>query len=717
MRQKTITILTITATSFVFIFSLISSKFSLNSIAAGQTLTTYTVDNTNTANPERGFYRNYYGVPALAELQTYKSNKTTLYRQIYDISSFIQQPLSTSFLAQINSDAAIFRQAGAKILLNFQYSNGGVIPNDAAKTIIVGHLEQLRPYLTSNSDVIAIFASSFIGDYGEFTISSNENISFVENKPYISSGFPTLQDLSNGAGRFVVNQNTREIVSKILDVLPKERSFAIRQPATKKQLVNSLEPLTDAEAFSKSDKARLGHQNDSLLGNEYEGATFIYSNTENLVGRNNEEDYYNKDAKYTPFIAEAEFFDNGASGQCVDALKLIKSRRISAINELFNIQTLNIWKTQGCYEEIAKKLGYRFILNSSDIPAQTNQNQAFNLKLKLQNDGYATPFNERKFEVILRNKVTGQIYPVDVTNQSDPRKWFPENGAFELNLNVTANVPVGSYDTLLNFPDPLPSIKNNPDYSIRLSNQNVWESTTGYNNLSHTIDITPPTNTLGTKLSIKANLGGAFDNQIAAMRTSLKENNMIPVAQPYAAAPFRYIGSESFALLGDIPPDTVDWVLVELKSGSTTILKKAAIIKSNGQVVDAISGSSSIDLASLATGNYKLIIRHRNHVAIATDNDVTITANTNTIVDFTTNANVKSLNQEVVLTDSSNKKIYGMKKGNINGELGISTEDKTIAKTLQGSILYSSADANLDGVVNAIDKATVRLAPDSIEVL
>jgi Domain of unknown function (DUF4832)/Domain of unknown function (DUF4874) len=470
--------------------SFFSSIYNSKALAIASNVVTYFEDTSNTANPERGFYRNYYGDPILSELATYKANKTTMYRTIYDISAFKNAPLSDSFLSQINQDASGFRQAGSKIMPNFKYSDGDTTPNDATKQVILGHLEQLRPYLNNNKDVIALLPSGFVGDYGEFTISDNDNISFVANEPYIASGNPTLADLANGAGRFVVNQNTQDIVNKILDVLPKERAFTIRQPATKKQLVNSLDPLTPQEAFGQSKKARLGHQNDSLLGNPLEGATFIYSQDDNSPGRNIEENYYNQDAQFVPHIAEAEFFDNGVSGQCVSALKLIKNRHLSSINETFNINTLNIWKNQGCYDEIAKKLGYRFVLNNSEVDPVAIKGASFNLKINLKNDGYAAPFNERKLEIILRNKLTGINFPIDVTSQSDPRLWYGQSPSIDLNLTAnTSSVPAGEYDILLNLPDATPSLNSNPDYSIRLSNQNTWEPNTGYNKLNQTLKV------------------------------------------------------------------------------------------------------------------------------------------------------------------------------------------------------------------------------------
>jgi len=49
---------------------------------------------------------------------------------------------------------------------------------------------------------------------------------------------------------------------------------------------------------------------------------------------------------------------------------------------------------------------------------------------------------------------------------------------------------------LLNLPDPEPTLFNNPDYSIQLVNQNVWESSTGYNLLNHSIQVTQATNAM-----------------------------------------------------------------------------------------------------------------------------------------------------------------------------------------------------------------------------
>ena len=41
----------------------------------------------------------------------------------------------------------------------------------------------------------------------------------------------------------------------------------------------------------------------------------------------------------------------------------------------------------------------------------------------------------------------------------------------------------GEYTLSLNLPDPAEKLRNNPMFSIRLANKNVWDESTGYNKL------------------------------------------------------------------------------------------------------------------------------------------------------------------------------------------------------------------------------------------
>ena len=49
---------------------------------------------------------------------------------------------------------------------------------------------------------------------------------------------------------------------------------------------------------------------------------------------------------------------------------------------------------------------------------------------------------------------------------------------------------IGEYDIYLNLPDPMETLSDNPDYSIQLANEVVWEAETGYNSLLMRINVT-----------------------------------------------------------------------------------------------------------------------------------------------------------------------------------------------------------------------------------
>jgi len=106
------------------------------------------------------------------------------------------------------------------------------------------------------------------------------------------------------------------------------------------------------------------------------------------------------------------------------------------------------------------------------------------------------------------------------------------------------------------------------------------------------------------------------------MNTSINTN--IPTAQPYNTAPWYYSGTET----ASIGPDIVDWVFVELRTGTTpatattVVATKAGLLKNDGTIVDS-DGITSLNF-ELAAGNYYIVIYHRNHLPIMSPTEVTL---------------------------------------------------------------------------------------------
>ena len=86
-----------------------------------------------------------------------------------------------------------------------------------------------------------------------------------------------------------------------------------------------------------------------------------------------------------------------------------------------------------------------------------------------------------------RNKNTGAIITLEF--KTNIQKWFTGKINLQQQFVLPSSVTKGEYELLLNLPDGYKSLQKNPAYSIRLANENVWEATTGFNNLDHTIAV------------------------------------------------------------------------------------------------------------------------------------------------------------------------------------------------------------------------------------
>ncbi len=121
------------------------------------------------------------------------------------------------------------------------------------------------------------------------------------------------------------------------------------------------------------------------------------------------------------------------------------------------------------------------------------------------------------------------------------------------------------------------------------------------------------------KLSLKIFLeGNYFSNN--TMSTHLNQAGFIPINQPFNRSPWNYLGDESTF---SIPVDVVDWVLVSLRTGtssSTTISQRACFLKSNGFIVD-LDGFSPV-VFPVSEGNYYIVIEHRNHIPVMSSSKI-----------------------------------------------------------------------------------------------
>jgi hypothetical protein len=80
----------------------------------------------------------------------------------------------------------------------------------------------------------------------------------------------------------------------------------------------------------------------------------------------------------------------------------------------------------------------------------------------------------------------------------------------------------------------------------------------------------------------------------------------------------------------------VDWVLLELRTGTTAatrVATRAALVQRDGDVVD-VDGISPVTFLNRAAGAYYIVATHRNHLGVMSDVTLALSA-TATLCDFT----------------------------------------------------------------------------------
>jgi hypothetical protein len=217
-------------------------------------------------------------------------------------------------------------------------------------------------------------------------------------------------------------------------------------------------------------------------------------------------------------------------------------------------------------------------------------------------------------------------------------------------------------------------------------------------------------------------LSGAFDKSLKQMTNNLHLQSLIPTVQPFAAR-YNYFGNESLNSI-NLATNICDWVLVEIRDPSSNVIvaQKAAVIRTDGRLVEANNYNNGNTQYGLTfqnlIGQYKVIIRHRNHLAIATNSPITFGQNNTENIDFSTNVNVKNSNQSLLGVGSNGLNIYGLRQSNASSDQFIDATDKTILLNARESInLYRYEDINLDGFVDATDRTIAFNNPDAVESL
>jgi hypothetical protein len=405
-------------------------------------------------NPERGFVDSI-NVLGTSDYSWYRSQGVSLLWSYVRLDAYRNAPLDATFLANLDAALARVRAGGVKVFLRFTYNFSGSDP-DAPRSVILNHISQLAPVLNRYADVIAFMQAGFIGAWGEWHNSTN--------------------GLDNTTDR-------RDILFALLDALPRTMMVQIRYPLHKSQIFNTTTPLTPAQAFTRTNQARVGFHNDCFLADSSDGGTYPSGGTDWKA-------YLAQDGRFDPVGGETCSVDSPRS-DCPTAQGELRMLHFSWLNRDYHPEVIASWKNQGCYAPIAQQLGYRFVLNSATFSQVVRAGQPISLQLNLVNEGYAAMYNSRPVVLVLDNAGSRIELPLPVA-AADPRRW--EAGSIQVNTSVTlpASTPAGCYRLSVWLPDPAPGLARNPLYAVQFANVGIWDAGKGFNVLAPRFPVLAP---------------------------------------------------------------------------------------------------------------------------------------------------------------------------------------------------------------------------------
>ncbi|OWY19261.1 hypothetical protein C7N43_29475 [Sphingobacteriales bacterium UPWRP_1] len=199
------------------------------------------------------------------------------------------------------------------------------------------------------------------------------------------------------------------------------------------------------------------------------------------------------------------------------------------------------------------------------------------------------------------------------------------------------------------------------------------------------------------KAKVKAIPEGLYDLNTGLLRTTLNSLGVIPTEQPFNQLPWNYAGSECI----NIPPSNMaDWVLLELRSAAnsnTVIDRKAALLLSDGTITDI--GDDGITFLNAAAGNYYIVVRHRNHIAVLSNAPVTL-PNTTAYSFSSAAGQAMGANQ---LKNMGNG-VFALRAGDFNADGVATVADFNLFMSESAGVNgYFGADANSDRMVTIAD--------------
>jgi hypothetical protein len=422
------------------------------------------------------------------------------------LTQFHDSPLSREKLDAIQRDFDRLRGLGigAKFLLRFAYEFDGVSHGPSAERICA-HIQQLKPVLDRNWDVIYVLQIGWVGLWGEF--------------------HAAVQGTEKEVAK------TAAIVRATLDLLPPDRFTMMRRMDYKRknlEFLGCLEEVTAETAGSQRPAAKIGFFNDGTLANASDGGTFPDPPLYAAPG-NREFDYLTREAPFLPVDGELFWSSQvplpdplnpaphhgldltfSSAARAIERFRLQHYSTFSYVHGFSGLEkpiygVIDAWKEtpitaagleagrfpfspdyfdgarRTAFEYIRDHLGYRLEAQTARFDSVVQPGGTLHIELDLINRGFAAPVNPRQIYFVLVHASGETIEIPTGVNARTLQPYRPGNPDFRPlthRIAAAAALPAGmrpgEWTLALWIPDGRDRLRLLPDYAIRLANNVEW---------------------------------------------------------------------------------------------------------------------------------------------------------------------------------------------------------------------------------------------------
>ncbi len=452
-------------------------------------------------NPGRGFrletavdVLHEKDVPAkeLVELSAkYAADSVSLSQSYFYLTYLIGEELSEENFQTMQRYFDELRKQGKKAVLRFAYERDfmGRAAAGPTGTQILEHLDQLKPFLEKNKDLILVVQAGLIGAWGEWHSS--------------------MQGLENS------EETKIAVLEKLLSVVPQERNVQVRLPDFKNL-------LKDKPELYK----RLSFHDDFIVIRPDRWDADMHEGTPKFDQIVNESPYLVVDGELPwGFWSVGADPDSPSAGWIIDGLQTARRlflQHYTSLSVIHNYKeqhpnnwfdennppeySMMVWKKtmitedslrqhrmpvsdgyfrrqdgtvveRNVFDYIRDHLGYRIELQALQLPGRLQSGKENLLDLSLVNRGFATVFGEHPVYFALVDDA-GKV--TEFLTDAHPSDWqpfrpgdavcVPLTHSVGLSLRLPESLAPGTYRLGLWIPDGSERLKYDSRYAIRCAN-------------------------------------------------------------------------------------------------------------------------------------------------------------------------------------------------------------------------------------------------------